>query len=127
MTRDRWDDEYEEDHRRLPRRDDDRRWDDRDDYDDRSHRDEYDDRPPMPKNYLTESILVVLFCCMPFGIAAIVNAASVQGYWYGGNYRAARRASDQARMWCWVAFGIGFVLNIVLIVAQVALEDQNRR
>ena len=29
----------------------------------------------QPKTWLVESILVTLFCCLPFGIVGIVNAA----------------------------------------------------
>jgi len=31
-----------------------------------------------PKSWLVESILVTLFCCLPFGIAGIVNASRVE-------------------------------------------------
>ena len=31
-----------------------------------------------PKTWLVESILVTLFCCLPFGIAGIVNASKVE-------------------------------------------------
>ena len=32
-----------------------------------------------PKNWLVESILVTLFCCLPLGIAGIINASKVEG------------------------------------------------
>ena len=35
-------------------------------------------RGVMPKKWLIESILATLFCCLPFGIAGIVNAANVE-------------------------------------------------
>ena len=31
----------------------------------------------QPKNWLVESILVTIFCCLPFGIAGIVFASQV--------------------------------------------------
>ena len=35
--------------------------------------------PVQVPNYLVQSILVTLFCCLPFGIVAIVYAAQVNG------------------------------------------------
>src|SRR4029079_6010877 len=40
----------------------------------------FQNRPP--KSWLAESILVTLFCCMPFGIAGIVNASRVESRFY---------------------------------------------
>lgn len=111
---------------------------DDDDYDDRD-----DDAPPRrrrrdrddddyggggggtpPPNYLVQSILVTLCCCLPFGIAAIVNAASVNSAWASGDYAAARRASDQAKKWSTIGAVIGIVVNIISGIAQVALMQQ---
>lgn len=58
-------------------------------------------------NYLTQAILVTLFCCVPFGIVAIVYSAQVNPKLSVGDYIGARQASDKARMWCWWSFGIG--------------------
>lgn len=134
MARDRFDDEYEERPWRS-RRDDDRardnddeygrRYDDDDDDDPprRRPRDDYDDdfehRPPPPKNYLVESILVLIFCCWPFAIPALVNASSVQGLWFSGRYREARRAAERAKMWCWISFGLALGGGILYIAAAV--------
>jgi len=60
-------------------------------------------------NYLVQSILLTLFCCMPFGVVAIVYSAMAVGAAGSGDYEAAVRASNQARTWCWVALGLGFV------------------
>ncbi|WP_419184195.1 DUF2752 domain-containing protein [Xiashengella succiniciproducens] len=37
-----------------------------------------------PKTWLGESILVTIFCCLPFGIAGIVNASKVESRFYAG-------------------------------------------
>lgn len=66
-------------------------------------------------SYLLRSILVTLFCCLPLGIAAIVSAAKVNGYVTCGNYAAARIASDKARKWCWIGFGV-FAVPILLTI-----------
>ena len=67
--------------------------------------------PPVP-NYLVYAILATIFCCVPFGIVAIVYAAQVNALLQAGNYAAAREASNKARIWCWVAFGVGLVVLV---------------
>jgi hypothetical protein len=55
-------------------------------------------------NYLVQSILVTLFCCIPFGIPAIVNAAQVDAKAKAGDLAGALESSRKARLWCWWAF-----------------------
>ena len=66
-----------------------------------------------PKNWLVESILVTIFCCLPLGIVGIINAAKVNGAFDGGNIDAALKASEDAKKWTKWAFIIGLVLNVV--------------
>lgn len=54
---------------------------------------------PRPDNHLPSAILVAIFCCMPFGIVAIVMAAGVDGAWQAGDYEKAYRDSERARQW----------------------------
>ena len=42
-------------------------------------------RPDAVPNYLAQAILVTLFCCLPFGIVAIVYAAQVNGRLQAGD------------------------------------------
>ncbi len=53
---------------------------------------------PIP-NYLWQSIVATLFCCMPFGIVAIVYAAKVDSLVAAGDYAGASAASKTARTW----------------------------
>jgi hypothetical protein len=73
-------------------------------------------------NYLAQAILVTIFCCVPFGIPAIVFAAQVNGKLAAGDYTGAVETSKKAKMWCWVAFlvGLGFVL-IYFILALIGV------
>ena len=41
----------------------------------------------VPNNYLVWSILVTIFCCIPFGIVAIVKSSQVNGLWAQGRLR----------------------------------------
>ncbi|GAB5399613.1 MAG: hypothetical protein Aureis2KO_11980 [Aureisphaera sp.] len=54
---------------------------------------------PKPKNYLVESILVTIFCCLIFGILGIINASKVNSEYEKGNYDAAAKASADAKKW----------------------------
>ena len=64
-------------------------------------------------NYLVQAILCTLCCCLPFGIVAIVYAAQVNGKLQSGDFQGATEASRKAKMWCWIAFGVGIVANSI--------------
>lgn len=65
-----------------------------------------------PKTWMAESILVTVFCCLPFGIAGIVFASKVSSLYAAGNYDAALQASKDAGKWT----KIGFIVGLVVIV-----------
>jgi len=69
-----------------------------------------------PKTWLLESVLVTIFCCLPFGIAGIVNAAKVESAFYTGNIEEAIRRSTQAKKWTKLAFWIGLAVIILYAV-----------
>ncbi len=97
-----------------------------DDYED----DTTDDRPARRRsgggsgeavpNYLVQSILVTLCCCLPLGIVAIINAAKVNGLVASGDMAAARDASASAKKWSTIGFVVGLIVNIISVVVQVA-------
>ena len=64
-------------------------------------------------NYLVQSILVTICCCLPLGVVAIVFAAQVNSKLAAGDIAGARDASAKAKMFCWIAFGLGLVLSII--------------
>jgi hypothetical protein len=72
--------------------------------------------PPRPKNWLVESILVTIFCCIPLGIGGIVNAASVNSKYNSGNYAGASDASKQAGKWTKTGFWIGLAIYAVYAI-----------
>jgi hypothetical protein len=67
-------------------------------------------------NYLVQSILVTLFCCLPLGIPAIVFAAQVNGKIQSGDITGALASSKNAKLWCWISFGLGLLVAIGYIV-----------
>jgi len=62
-----------------------------------------------PKNWLVESILVTLLCCLPFGIVSIIYATKVDTLWSSGQFEAAEQASRDAGKWVKIGFFIGLV------------------
>jgi hypothetical protein len=71
-----------------------------------------------PKTWLVESILVTLFCCLPFGIVGIVNAANVESRFRTGDIAGAERASREAGRWTKIGFfvGLGFIVLYFLLI-----------
>ncbi len=70
-------------------------------------------------NYLVQAILVTIFCCLPFGIVAIVFAAQVNGKLAAGDYAGAVETSKKAKLWCWLGFGIGLALIVIWLIFAV--------
>lgn len=67
-------------------------------------------------NYLTQAILVTLFCCLPLGIPAIVYAAQVNTKLQAGDYEGAVSASEQAKKFCWWSFYAGIAIFLIYFV-----------
>jgi hypothetical protein len=66
-----------------------------------------------PKNWLVESILVTIFCCLPFGIVGIINAANVNSRYDAGDVDGAMRASKEAGKWTKIGFFIGIAIGVI--------------
>lgn len=77
-------------------------------------------------NYLPQAILTTLFCCLPFGIVAIVYAAQVNAKVAAGDYEGAMQSSKSAKTWCWVSFGSGlaFIVIYFLLIMLASLAPQ---
>lgn len=69
-------------------------------------------------NYLVQSILVTLCCCVPLGIVAIVYSAQVNGKLAAGDIAGAQEAAKKAKMWGWIAFGSGILVGLIWGVLQ---------
>ena len=80
--------------------------------------------PPGPtvQNYLVFAIVATVLCCLPTGIAAIVYAAQVNTKLQAGDLAGAQAASNNAKMWCWISFGLGLAttgISILLFMAGI--------
>lgn len=72
--------------------------------------------PPSIPNYLVQSIIVTLCCCVPFGIVAIVYSAQVNTKVAAGDIAGALESSRKAKMWGWIAFGAGALIGILYAI-----------
>ncbi|MBF6628917.1 MAG: CD225/dispanin family protein [Proteiniphilum sp.] len=75
------------------------------------------DIPPLkPNNWLWQSIVSTILCCIPLGIVGIVYAAKVDSLYFNGQYDESERAAKKARLWTIIAFSFGLVYWIVSII-----------
>lgn len=70
----------------------------------------------MPRTWLVESILVMVFCCLPFGIAGLVYAARVDSKFYQGDYAGAEQASREAGRWTKIGFWLAIAFYSVMLI-----------
>lgn len=63
---------------------------------------------PMPKTWLVESLLVTMFCCVPFGVVGIIESNKVEPLYKSGQYEQALHHSKKAKKW--IAWGFFTVL-----------------
>lgn len=69
-----------------------------------------------PDNYLVWAILSTIFCCLPFGIVAIVFSAQVDGAWESGDHARAQSLSQKAKTWTMVSAGLGLAVILVYVL-----------
>ncbi len=73
-------------------------------------RDTSDDIPPLkPNNWLWQSIVATILCCLGFGVVGIIYAAKVDSLYYKGQYEEAERAAKRAKIWTLIAVVVGVV------------------
>lgn len=75
-----------------------------------------------PSNNLVWSILVTLFCCLSFGVIAIIHASRVDGLWARGMKVEALNEAEFARNWCWAGVTIGLVVRVIYAIFMFSIE-----
>lgn len=73
-----------------------------------------------PKTWMVESILVLIFCCLPFGIVGVVYASKVSGLYAAGHYAEAEQASLDAGKWTKWGFYTALIVYGILLLLQLA-------
>ncbi|SEP45479.1 CD225/dispanin family protein [Amycolatopsis saalfeldensis] len=74
---------------------------------------------PPPSNNLVWAILTTIFCCLPFGIVSIVQAAKVNGLWAQGQGAAAQEAAQSAKKWAIISAVIGVIWIVIAVILSV--------
>ncbi|MCM1521455.1 MAG: CD225/dispanin family protein [Muribaculaceae bacterium] len=64
---------------------------------------------PQPPSYLGWAIALMLLCCIPTGVVAIIYAAKVSPTWMRGDIDGAEKASEKAGIWCVITFIAGLI------------------
>lgn len=78
--------------------------------------------PGTVPNYLWQSIVVTVLCCLPFGVVSIVHAAKVDSLLAQGDIVGATAASQSAKKWAitgvasWGAIIVLYFLFILVMV-----------
>ena len=75
-------------------------------------------------NYLWQSIVVTLCCCLPLGIVSIIFAAQVNSKLAQGDIAGAQDASQKAKMFALIGFGVGLVVIILSMIFNGAVFMQ---
>lgn len=68
------------------------------------------------QNYLVPAILATIFCCLPVGVVSIIFAAQVNGKIAAGDTAGAIESSKKAKMFMFVAIGLGLLSWVIAIV-----------
>lgn len=75
-------------------------------------------------NYLVFAILMI-FCCWPFAIPAIINASKVRTLEAQGDYAGAEEASAAAKKWAIIALVLGLVVQSIGCILQIIIQMNN--
>jgi hypothetical protein len=70
-----------------------------------------------PKNWLIESVLVTIFCCLPLGIVGIILSTMVDTMWKEGHKEAAERLSAEAGRWV----KLGIIAGVLMLIIYMLL------
>jgi hypothetical protein len=63
--------------------------------------------------------ILSLFCCWPLAIVAIIFAAQVNGKVAAGDIAGAMDASKKAKMFSFIAIGIGLVVGVIYMLITI--------
>ena len=68
---------------------------------------------PQINTWLVPSILVTVFCCVPFGIVSIIFANKAQTALGFGDLYAAQYNADKAKLWCIIGLVSGVLWGVI--------------
>lgn len=68
---------------------------------------------PAVESHMAKAILSTLFCCLPLGVVAIINASRVSTALSNGNDQEAREYSAKADKWGNVSIVVGLIVGVL--------------
>ncbi|KAF4102822.1 trafficking regulator of GLUT4 1-like [Onychostoma macrolepis] len=77
-------------------------------------------------DYLYYSIFIMLCCCLPLGIAALIYSIFTRNANYSGQREIAEKNSKTARTLNHIGLGIGLVVIVVIIISQIVFWTRIR-
>ncbi len=78
----------------------------------------YQQQPPIqPNSNMVWAILTTIFCCLPTGIYAIIQASNVDKLYMSGAYNEAIKASNAAKNWSIIGAVLAIIIWIIYIFA----------
>ena len=72
-------------------------------------------------NYLVPAIFSTICCCIPFGVVSIVFASQVNSKLAAGDIVGAKDAAGKAKLWMFIAIGLGLVSWVIGIILNFVL------
>ena len=73
-------------------------------------------RPVQPNSNMVFAILTTIFCCLPTGIYAIIQASKVDKLYMSGEYDQAEKAAGEAKKWSIIGLVLavgGWILYLI--------------
>lgn len=72
-----------------------------------------------PKNWMLESILMTILCCLPFGIVGIIHASRVDSRYNLGDIDGSYESSQEAKKWLRYGLLIGVIIYSIYFIAML--------
>lgn len=79
------------------------------------------------QNYLIPAILSTIFCCLPLGVVSIIFATQVNSKVASGDIAGAMESSKKAKMFMFIAVGLGVLSWICAIIMWIFVIAVNTR
>lgn len=73
---------------------------------------------PCPPTYLAWSIVLLICCCSPVSLGAVISSICVSSFYSRGNLKGAKRASEIAAWLVMISIALGFLPSMFMLAFQ---------
>lgn len=70
---------------------------------------------------IVATVVSFFFCCIPFGLVAVVFSVQVNQRLARGDFEGAKLASERTKQWAWICIGIALALFVLNMIFQLGL------